>query len=248
MPSSGSLARFAEARGVSTCPASWVSAPRSKSWTLLARLRCSTPTGMQSFGQGFLAGPINIGHHTRNVFSVVPEIGFNVGYQVTEHVRLFAGCNFLYWTQRRSPRIANRPDGQPQLFAGRSPPPAIANTGPRPAGVCLQQLRLLGSRVDGRRGVPVLTAFSPLPLWERGEVFHPPPTPGATRQTGQTLPKMPAAHRTSLWIVPKSTDPPRDRSRSPNNGKKDRSRQGAVRASVRSRSRLTLPCPFRVPH
>jgi hypothetical protein len=36
---------------------------------------------------GILALPTNIGHHEHDEFSVVPEIGFNIGYQVTDHMR-----------------------------------------------------------------------------------------------------------------------------------------------------------------
>jgi hypothetical protein len=42
--------------------------------------------------------PSNIGHYSRNVFSVVPQVGFNAGYQVTPNVRVFAGYTFLYWS------------------------------------------------------------------------------------------------------------------------------------------------------
>ena len=45
-----------------------------------------------------LAQPSNIGHYTRDVFSVVSEVNFNLGYQVTDHVRVFAGYSFLYWS------------------------------------------------------------------------------------------------------------------------------------------------------
>jgi hypothetical protein len=47
---------------------------------------------------GLLALPTNIGEYERNVFSVVPEVGVNVGYQVTDHWRAFVGYNFLYWS------------------------------------------------------------------------------------------------------------------------------------------------------
>lgn len=47
---------------------------------------------------GLLALPTNIGEYERNVLSVVPEIGLNVGYQVTDHWRAFVGYNFLYWS------------------------------------------------------------------------------------------------------------------------------------------------------
>ena len=53
---------------------------------------------MNSFNGGLLALPSNIGSHYKTKFSVVPEIGVTLGYQVTPTIRLFAGDNFLYWT------------------------------------------------------------------------------------------------------------------------------------------------------
>jgi hypothetical protein len=47
---------------------------------------------------GLLALPTNIGHFSRDRFSVVPEIGVNLGYQLTDHLRAYVGYNFLYWT------------------------------------------------------------------------------------------------------------------------------------------------------
>ena len=47
---------------------------------------------------GLLALPTNIGSYSRDQFSVVPEIGINVGRQVTDHLRLFAGYTLLYWS------------------------------------------------------------------------------------------------------------------------------------------------------
>ena len=47
---------------------------------------------------GLLALPTNIGTRSRNEFSVVPEIGINLGYQVTDHWKTFIGYNFLYWS------------------------------------------------------------------------------------------------------------------------------------------------------
>ncbi len=52
----------------------------------------------QSFVGGLLAEPSNNGRHTHNNFSVVPEVGLNAGYQVTEHLRGLIGYNFLDWT------------------------------------------------------------------------------------------------------------------------------------------------------
>jgi hypothetical protein len=46
---------------------------------------------------GLLAVPGgNIGSFSRSRFAVVPEVGFNIGYQITPHCRFFVGYNFLY--------------------------------------------------------------------------------------------------------------------------------------------------------
>jgi hypothetical protein len=45
---------------------------------------------------GVLALPTNSGHFSRDRFAAVPEIGLNVGYQVTESMRAFVGYSFLY--------------------------------------------------------------------------------------------------------------------------------------------------------
>jgi hypothetical protein len=42
--------------------------------------------------------PTNIGRYSRDVFSVLPEGSLTLGYQVTEHIRLTAGYNALYWS------------------------------------------------------------------------------------------------------------------------------------------------------
>lgn len=47
---------------------------------------------------GLLALPTNIGSYNRNEFSVVPEIGLNVGYELTSYLRAFVGYTFIYWS------------------------------------------------------------------------------------------------------------------------------------------------------
>jgi hypothetical protein len=61
-------------------------------------------------GQGTITGPgglytgaTNIGHYTRHNFSVVPEFGVNIGYSVTDWMRLTVGYNFLYWSNMSRP-------------------------------------------------------------------------------------------------------------------------------------------------
>ncbi|CAN5173207.1 BBP7 family outer membrane beta-barrel protein [soil metagenome] len=59
-----------------------------------------TPVGGQPGLQpgGLLAQPTNNGNYSRDQFSVIPEIGFNVGCQVTDRLRVYAGYTFLYWS------------------------------------------------------------------------------------------------------------------------------------------------------
>jgi hypothetical protein len=59
----------------------------------------TTPAGATTVASGgLLALPSNIGHYTRDEFSVVPELGLNIGYQFTDHVRAYIGYTFLYWS------------------------------------------------------------------------------------------------------------------------------------------------------
>jgi hypothetical protein len=50
------------------------------------------------FKGGLLALPSNIGHFSQARFSVVPEVGVTLGYQLTPRLRGFVGYNFLYWS------------------------------------------------------------------------------------------------------------------------------------------------------
>jgi hypothetical protein len=52
---------------------------------------------------GLYALPGNIGHYTHDEFSVVSELGINVGYQVTNNLRAFVGYSFLYWSDVARP-------------------------------------------------------------------------------------------------------------------------------------------------
>jgi hypothetical protein len=47
---------------------------------------------------GIYAASTNIGSYHRQVFSVVPDLGLSIGYQLTNHVKIFAGYDFIYWT------------------------------------------------------------------------------------------------------------------------------------------------------
>ena len=56
-----------------------------------------SPTGNQTANGGILALPSNIGSHSRAVVGIVPELGLNVGINVTQCVRLNLGYSLLLW-------------------------------------------------------------------------------------------------------------------------------------------------------
>jgi hypothetical protein len=77
---------------------------------------------------GLLAQPSNIGRFHRDLFGFVPEVGINVGYQLTDHCRLFLGYNLIYWTN------VVRPGNQIDLVVNTAQlPPAMPGGPARPA-------------------------------------------------------------------------------------------------------------------
>jgi Putative beta barrel porin-7 (BBP7) len=57
-----------------------------------------TQGGRTQMFSGLLTQPTNTGRFSRDKFAVVPEVGLNVGWQATPHVKCFVGYNFLYWS------------------------------------------------------------------------------------------------------------------------------------------------------
>jgi hypothetical protein len=81
---------------------------------------------------GILALPTNINRYTRDHFTVVPEIGLNLGYQITKHLEARIGYTFLYWSSVARP--GNQID--PKVNSGLIPSDPIFGTaggGARPA-------------------------------------------------------------------------------------------------------------------
>jgi hypothetical protein len=80
---------------------------------------------------GLLALPSNMGLHARDRFAVVTDCGLNIGYQLTDQFRLYAGYSFLYMSS------VLRPGDQVDLAVSRSQLPGAATprpvTGPTPA-------------------------------------------------------------------------------------------------------------------
>lgn len=65
---------------------------------------------VQHAAGGLLALPnANIGRFTRDRFGFVPNLNFNIGYQVTNNLRIFVGYNFLFWSNVLRPGQAIDP-------------------------------------------------------------------------------------------------------------------------------------------
>ena len=56
-----------------------------------------SPAGNQTVPGGILAVPSNMGNHSRTVMGIVPEVGLNLGVELTQHVRLNLGYSLLLW-------------------------------------------------------------------------------------------------------------------------------------------------------
>jgi hypothetical protein len=102
------------------------------------------PGGMPvAFNGGLLAQPTNIGHFSRDRFSVVPEVGVNIGYKFTDHLRGFVGYNFLYWSNVARPGdqidLRVNPSQLPHLMG--SPPVPTPGTLVGPAFPTLQSIK-----------------------------------------------------------------------------------------------------------
>lgn len=59
----------------------------------------TTPGGVpQVFNGGLLALPSNSGRFTRDRFSVMPELGVKLGYNITDNLRVTVGYTWVYWS------------------------------------------------------------------------------------------------------------------------------------------------------
>jgi hypothetical protein len=86
----------------------------------------SSVNGGPPIAGGLLAQSTNSGHFGRDRFAVVPELGLNVGYQVTDALRFYVGYNFLYMSS------VIRPGDQIDQVLSRSTLPPSG--GAQPAG------------------------------------------------------------------------------------------------------------------
>jgi hypothetical protein len=65
-----------------------------------------SPGGVQTASGGILALPSNMGNHSRTVIGIIPEVGFNLGIDLSQRLRLNLGYSFLLWNH------VARPGGQ----------------------------------------------------------------------------------------------------------------------------------------
>ena len=79
---------------------------------------------------GFYAQPSNIGQYRRDEFSVLPEAGINLGFKISEHLRLAAGYTFVYFSNVVRP--GDQVDG---TAGGATRPPLSFLGGPHPQPV-----------------------------------------------------------------------------------------------------------------
>jgi hypothetical protein len=87
----------------------------------------SGPGGTGLFPGGLFALPSNIGRAHENQFAVVPELGINFGYQLTEGWRCYVGYTFIYWSSVFRPgdqidRVIDTTQLPPVPFAGQTRP------------------------------------------------------------------------------------------------------------------------------
>src|SRR5207302_6720452 len=94
------------------------------------------------------------GHFTRDRFAVLPEIGFKFGYDINEHLRVWAGYSALWLTEavrRRADRPRHQSLAAPQQHNRHRP--ARRHAAPARA---VQHPDLLGRRIYIRIGVSLL--------------------------------------------------------------------------------------------
>jgi hypothetical protein len=104
------------------------------------------------FEGGLLALPgANIGRSAGNEFSVVPQIGVNVGYQVTPYCSVFAGYSCLYWTN------VIRPGREIDTVVDIN---RIPNFGTAPASAAVRPTMLFNQSDFWAQGVNVGVRFS----------------------------------------------------------------------------------------
>jgi hypothetical protein len=99
-----------------------------------------SPPTVQSFPSGIFAQATNSGSRSRDVVAVVPELGLNVGFRLTDWASIVVGYTFLY-----ASNVA-RPGNQIDRTINPTQSPSISLNNPAPlAGTARPASRLEGS-------------------------------------------------------------------------------------------------------
>jgi hypothetical protein len=85
---------------------------------------------------GFFAQPTNSGNRSRDEFALLPEFGLNVGFHLTDCVRVYAGYTFLYLSRVARPgdqidrtlNLSQQPGLGPSLIGAPRPAPLLTDT------------------------------------------------------------------------------------------------------------------------
>ena len=81
----------------------------------------------QTHNSGFLALDSNSGEYHQNEFTIVPEFGVNLGYQLTDHLRFLVGYTGIYWSNVVRPGHHIDRDVNPNLLPPVDSSPAGTN-------------------------------------------------------------------------------------------------------------------------
>lgn len=79
--------------------------------------------GSATFNGGLLAQSTNIGDYEESKFAVLPEVGVNLRTRMDDHLEVFVGYSFLYWSD--AVRVSDQVDRKVSQF----PPEPISGTG-----------------------------------------------------------------------------------------------------------------------
>jgi hypothetical protein len=78
----------------------------------------TTTTGTPTTAGGLLAQPTNLGRFERNDFTVIPELGVTLGYELTPRVRATVGYTLFYWSNVARPGDQIDTNLNPSQFSG----------------------------------------------------------------------------------------------------------------------------------
>lgn len=121
--------------------------------------------GQETQSGGLLAQGTNIGQHTVDRFTVIPEVGVKLGLDITPHLRLYAGYDLMFISNvvRAGEQIDLRVNRSQNAFSGYTP----ANA---PLGTVVQTNGTPGVLTPGSPPVPSVL-YTTSEFWAQGVNF-----------------------------------------------------------------------------